>query len=624
MSGPRGGILACAGGETYPTRMPIKPLPDHLVNQIAAGEVVERPSSVVKELVENSLDAEARHVKVALSRGGRQSIRVSDDGRGMGRDELALALQRHATSKIASLDDLEKVATMGFRGEALPSIASVARMDLASCGEEAEHGWRITVRRGEISEAEPDAVQRGTRVAVDDLFYNVPARRKFLRAERTEFNHVDQLLRRFALARFDVGFELEHNGRTVSALPPASNDAGRETRLGRVMGKEFLEHAIVLEEERGGLRLRGWVAEPRYNRARADRQFFFVNGRAIRDRVVAHAVRSAFRDVLYHGRHPAFVLYLDLPPEGVDVNVHPQKSEVRFRDARTVHDFLYSTLHRALAGAGSGAPRPGAALAGEASQGRAPGASSGAAFATAPATQSGMSLPVSEQIGAYARVLGSAQQPAAAAPSAEAGEPTDEGAEEIPPLGFALAQLHGVYILSQNAQGLVLTDMHAAHERITYEQLKTRYDGGGIRGQRLLVPVEVRLSEAEAELAGQRGDELAGLGLQVDRSGPESAVIREVPALLARADAAGLLRDILSDLGSSDSSSRVETETNEILSTMACHGSVRANRQLNVAEMNALLRDMERTERSGHCNHGRPTWVQLDMATLDRLFLRGR
>jgi DNA mismatch repair protein MutL len=596
--------------------MPIKPLPDHLVNQIAAGEVVERPSSVVKELVENSLDAGARHVKVSLARGGRQSIRVSDDGQGMARDELALALQRHATSKIASLDDLEKVATMGFRGEALPSIASVARMDLASCGAGAEHGWRVKVRRGAISEAEPDAVQTGTRVAVEDLFYNVPARRKFLRAERTEFNHVDQLLRRFALARFEVGFELEHNGRTVSALAPAPDDTGRATRLGRVVGKEFLEHAVALDEARGGLRLRGWVAEPRYNRARADRQFFFVNGRAIRDRMVAHAVRSAFQDVLYHGRHPAFVLYLELPPEGVDVNVHPQKSEVRFREARTVHDFLYSTLHRALADAGSGAPRPGAGLV----EGASPGPSFSAALSGGRSAQSGISLPVSEQIGMYARVLGSPQS----ATTTEGVEDGVENAEEIPPLGFALAQLHGVYILSQNAQGLVLTDMHAAHERITYEQLKTRYDDGGIRGQRLLVPVEVQLSEAEAELAEQRVDELAALGLCVDRSGPESAVIREVPALLSRSDAAGLLRDVLSDLASADSSRRVETETNEILSTMACHGSVRANRQLTLPEMNALLRDMEQTERSGHCNHGRPTWVQLDMGTLDRLFLRGR
>ena len=588
--------------------MPIKPLPDHLVNQIAAGEVVERPSSVVKELVENSLDAGARHVKVVLEQGGRQSIRVIDDGVGIIKDELPLALQRHATSKIASLEELERVATMGFRGEALPSIASVSRMDLASRGKREDHGWSVSVRRGEIGEAEPSAVQRGTRISVEDLFYNVPARRKFLRAERTEFKHVDQLLRRFALARFDVGFELEHNGKNVSALPPADDEAGQKLRLKRVMGSEFLEHAIRIDTERGGIGLSGWVAEPRYNRAQADRQFFFVNGRAIRDRVVAHAVRSAFQDVLYHGRHPAFVLYLQIPPQAVDVNVHPQKHEVRFRESRMVHDFLYSSLHRALADTGAGAVRPGAELVRE------------NVFSDSPPGQSGMSLPVREQLSSYGRVLGSAKGADTAAVAAPApGEEAD-----IPPLGFALAQLHGVYIISQNSEGLVLTDMHAAHERITYERLKSRHEEGGIKGQRLLVPLDVPLGEAEAGLAEDRRDELAGLGLVLDRSGPESVVVREVPALLARSDAAQLVRDVLSDIGAMGSSQRVEAEVNELLSTMACHGSVRANRQLTLHEMNALLRDMEATERSGHCNHGRPTWVQLDMATLDRLFLRGR
>ncbi|MEE4218243.1 MAG: DNA mismatch repair endonuclease MutL [Xanthomonadales bacterium] len=588
--------------------MSIKPLPDHLVNQIAAGEVVERPSSVVKELVENSLDAGALHIKVVLEQGGRQLIRVIDDGMGMLRDELGLALQRHATSKIASLEDLENVATMGFRGEALPSIASVSRMDLASRHHDEAHGWSVTVRRGEISEAVPSAVQKGCHISVEDLFYNVPARRKFLRAERTEFKHVDQLLRRFALARFDVGFELVHNGKSISALPPVSDEAGQDLRLQRVMGREFLDHVIPVDSERGGVRLHGWVAEPRYNRAQADRQYFFVNGRAIRDRVVAHAVRSAFQDVLYHGRHPAFVLYLEIPPGTVDVNVHPQKHEVRFRDSRMVHNFLYSPLHRALAATGGGAVRPGAELVKD------------AAFSGFGQDQGGMSLPVREQLSAYARVLGSgpATEPPPAMQTAETPD------DEIPPLGFAVAQLHGVYVLSQNTSGLVLTDMHAAHERITYEQLKSRYDEGAIKGQRLLVPIDVQLSESEADLVESQSGKLAGLGLVVDRSGPESVVVREVPALLARSDAAQLLRDVLSDIGSLGSSERIEAASNEILSTMACHGSVRANRQLTLPEMNALLRDMERTERSGHCNHGRPTWVQLDMATLDRLFLRGR
>ncbi|MCU0989658.1 MAG: DNA mismatch repair endonuclease MutL, partial [Xanthomonadales bacterium] len=512
--------------------MKIRLLPDHLVNQIAAGEVVDRPASVVKELVENSLDAGARHIKVILEQGGRRVIRVSDDGEGMRRDDLALALQRHATSKIASLDDLERVATMGFRGEALPSIASVARLDLASKHASEEHGWVVRARRGELAEAEPSALQEGTRVDVEDLFYNVPARRKFLRTESTEFGLVDQLLRRFALARFDVGFELEHNGKCVSALPPAPTEAEQQRRLQRVMGRDFIEHAIRIDDQRGDLGLHGWVAEPRFNRAQADRQFFFVNGRAVRDRLVAHAVRSAFQDVLYHGRHPAFVLFLELPPQAVDVNVHPQKQEVRFRDGRTVHDFLYASLHRALAGAGAesgsvlggglgaGALRPGAGLV---ERGGSPLAGWGA--------QAGMALPVGEEVSAYASVLGTAPANAFSPTPVSMSEQGGEAAA-APPLGYALAQLHGVYILSQNAQGLVLTDMHAAHERITYERLKQRHADGAIASQRLLVPLELRVSEAEAELAEELRGELAALGLVVDRSGPENLLLRELPALL--------------------------------------------------------------------------------------------
>ncbi|MBT8054365.1 MAG: DNA mismatch repair endonuclease MutL [Xanthomonadales bacterium] len=602
--------------------MTIQLLPDHLINQIAAGEVVDRPSSVVKELVENSLDAGAGRIKVQLEQGGRRAIRVTDDGLGMQKEELAAALQRHATSKIASLDDLEQVATMGFRGEALPSIASVARLDLSSRHPSDEHGWMVQVRRGDISEPQPDPVRTGTRVCVEDLFYNVPARRKFLRAERTEFSHVDQLLRRFALARFDVGFELEHNGKTVSALPPARDEAEQTRRLRRVMGRDFIDHVIRIDEERGAIALAGWAAEPRYNRARSDRQFFFVNGRAVQDRVIAHAVRSAFQDVLFHGRHPAFVLYLNMPPEMVDVNVHPQKHEVRFRDTRAVHDFLFSSLRRALSAVGSGAPRPGSGLEPglQAAVGTAP--AGGPAWSGDRNFQSGIPLAVRDQVSAYASVLGVGS--AGEARRREDPETGDQTQADIPLLGYALAQLHGVYILSQNAAGLVLTDMHAAHERITYERLKSRYSGEGIKGQRLLVPLDVQLSEAEADLAEETSAELQSLGLAADRSGPESLVLREVPALLAQSDAAQLLRDVLADLGRDGQSARVESQANEILSTMACHGSVRANRSLTLPEMDALLRDMERTERSGHCNHGRPTWIQLDMPTLDRLFLRGR
>ena len=593
--------------------MSIKILPDHLVNQIAAGEVVERPVSVVKELVENSLDAGARHITVTLEQGGKNLVRVLDDGAGMERADLELALQRHATSKIASLEDLEQVATMGFRGEALPSIASVARLNLASRASAETHGWVVSVRQGRIAKAEPHALEPGTRVEVADLFYNTPARRKFLRAEATEFGHVDLLLRRFALARFDVAFTLEHNGRTVMRYAAADTEPLQEKRLKGVFGEEFLPHVIRVGEVLDTLSLSGWVAEPRFNRAQADRQFFFVNGRAVRDRVIAHAVRRAFQDVLYHGRHPAFVLYFELPPAAVDVNVHPQKHEIRFRDARMVHDFLFSALHRALgeSATGAGMPRPGVQLG--ATVPVAAYAGQRGAFGM---IQPGMGLPVSQQMAAYQQVLGVADGLAQSRPG--------DSSEVVPPLGFALAQLHGVYILSQNAAGLVLTDMHAAHERITYERLKARHSGAGIPGHRLLVPLKVQLSQAEADLAEQYRDQLASLGLVLDRSGPESVLLREMPALLAEADGARLLGDVLSDLAQQGTSDRVETQINEILSSMACHGSVRANRQLNLAEMNALLRDMERTGHSGHCNHGRPTWVQLDMGSLDRLFLRGR
>lgn len=603
--------------------MSIKALPDHLINQIAAGEVVDRPASVVKELVENSLDAGSMSVSIVLESGGKRLIRVIDDGHGIPENELSLALQRHATSKISSLEDLERVASLGFRGEALPSIASVSRMMLGSRTANSRHGWQVGVRGGDISEPEPAAVDFGTRIEVTDLFHNVPARRKFLRTDQTEYKHVRQLIQRHALARFDVAFELSHNGSCTLREAPAKDESGRLRRLKSVCGAEFIEHVLEIDEQRGPFSLRGWVAEARYNRAQADQQYFFVNGRAVKDRLIAHAVRQAYQDVLYHGRHPAFALYLELPPEGVDVNVHPQKSEVRFREARMVHDFLFSSLHRSIgaSGQGGGAPRPGSGL-----------DTSGGTFnasslysARSEFRQGSMSMPVRDQMAAYARVLQGADQPT---------DVPDE-ADDIPPLGFALAQLHGIYILSQNADGLVMTDMHAAHERITYEQLKTRHTEEGIRSQRLLVPISMAVSETEAELAAESGKRLEALGFQVDRSGPDSLIVRHVPALLADGDIESLLRDVLSDLvqleGNSahassavDATERVEFATNELLSTMACHGSVRANRRLSLEEMNALLRDMERTERAGQCNHGRPTWIQLDMTALDRLFLRGR
>jgi DNA mismatch repair protein MutL len=595
--------------------MPIRQLPELLINQIAAGEVVERPSSVVKELVENSLDADAQSVQVMVERGGKRLIRVIDDGCGIAREDLKLALARHATSKIHSLDDLEEVASMGFRGEALPSMASVSRMSITSLVAGGEHAWQVKVANGEIGDIAPAAGSVGTTIELRDLFYNVPARRKFLRTDRTEFSHIDELLKRFALSRPDVSFQLQHDNRVVRRFKPVTDDTSMQERLENILGQEFIECALRIDEQRGSYALGGWVAEPRYNRAQADRQFFFVNGRMIRDRLVAHAIRQAFRDVLFHGRHPAFVLYLELPHSGVDVNVHPQKHEVRFRDSRSVHDFIYSSLNHALSGAGvgQGALRPGSGISEPAAS------SSGSDWA---ARQSSMPMNVAEQIQNYARLVssaGTAGQPSGVMTGARINED-----DEIPPLGFALAQLHGVYILAQNQHGLVLVDMHAAHERITYERLKAGVQQDGIRSQNLLVPVTVHVSEREADMVESHAEDLDALGFGCDRTGPQAIVVRKVPTLLQAADMKSLLQDVLAELATDGKSLKIESEMDEVLSSMACHGSVRANRLLNTAEMNALLRDMERTERAAQCNHGRPTWVQLDMQRLDRLFMRGR
>jgi len=596
--------------------MPIRQLPELLINQIAAGEVVERPSSVVKELVENSLYAGARSIQVILELGGKRLVRVIDDGSGIPQNELPLALSRHATSKISSLDELEEVASMGFRGEALPSMASVSRMTITSRTAEAEHAWQVKTANGVIEAAVPASGAIGTMVELNDLFYNVPARRKFMRTERTEFAHVDELIKRFALARPDVAFQLQHNNRAVRRFPPVQTDNEMSGRLAAVLGREFVDHALDINEQRGPFGLRGWVAEPRYNRAQADRQFFFVNGRVIRDRLVAHAIRQAFRDVLFHGRHPAFVLFLEMPFSGVDVNVHPQKHEVRFRDSRAVHDFIYSTLNHSLAGVGGGALRPGMDI-------QTPAAAESGQVSDWAAHQPAMPISVADQMQTYAQLVSSPLAGVGATPGA-AMPAMEESTGEIPPLGFALAQLHGIYILAQNQHGLVMVDMHAAHERITYERLKSGILESGIRSQNLLVPVSVHVSEREADMVEEHAASLEALGIECDRSGPQTLVVRKVPTLLQHSDMARLLQDVLSELASDGKSLKIESEMDEILSTMACHGSVRANRILNIAEMNSLLRDMERTERSAQCNHGRPTWVQLDMQSLDRLFLRGR
>jgi DNA mismatch repair protein MutL len=590
--------------------MPIRPLPPQLVNQIAAGEVVERPSSVVKELLENSLDAGARRVEIEVEEGGRRLIRVRDDGIGIPRAELALALSRHATSKLSSLEELECIASLGFRGEALPSIASVSRLTLQSRTAADDTGWSV---QGDGSdqcpEPAPVAHAVGTTVEVRDLFFNTPARRKFLRTETTEYRHFEDVVRRIALSRFSVELVLRRNQKAVLHLPAAARLEEQERRVAELCGKPFMEQALHVEHEAAGLRIEGWIGLPTFSRSQPDLQYFFVNGRMVRDKLIAHAVRQAYQDVLYHGRHPAFVLYLSLDPAGVDVNAHPTKHEVRFRDSRLVHDFLFRSLHQVLAGV-----RPGVV-----SDFPPAGQPTAAPAAFAPmSAQQPMPLQVREELAIYDRLHGSRMPQGGTAPLPE----QDPGAP--PPLGYALAQLHGIYILAQNQDGLVLVDMHAAHERITYERLKAAQAGQGIRSQPLLVPVSLAVSRREADLAEQHREELASLGVELDRQGPETLVVRQVPSLLIRGDAEALVRDLLADLEGQGSSTRLQEAMNEVLSTMACHGSVRANRQLELAEMNALLRDMERTERSGQCNHGRPTWVRIGLEELDRLFLRGR
>ncbi len=623
--------------------MPIQLLPDTLINQIAAGEVVERPASVIKELLENAIDAGATRVEIDLEEGGIRLIRIRDDGCGIPADELPLALSRHATSKIASLEDLEQVGTLGFRGEALPSIAAVSKFSITSRPAQQPTATRVEVEGGRLRAPEPAAHPPGTTIEVRDLFYSVPARRKFLRAERTEYGHAEDLVRTLALARLQVELKLKHNGRISKHYRPVEDEASLGKRLAEALGEEFARGALRIEHEAAGLRLHGWVGLPTASRSQADQQFFFVNGRHVKDRVVAHAVKQAYADVLYHGRHPAFVLFLEIDPRKVDVNVHPAKHEVRFRDGRLVHEFIFRSLHEALAGTRAGALAVGqgvepASLHAGAAQATAvgsqassldgaAGAFAGAVYGAGPVAYGLQSagfgqrpqqvgMPLREQIAAYSALYGAA--PAAANPLPQ------EDPSQAPPLGYALAQLHGVYVLAQNAQGLVLVDMHAAHERITYERLKGQREGEGIRSQPLLVPIELAVSEREADLAEGEAEALAALGIELQRTGPQSLSIRSVPVLLAGADAKQLVLDVLSDLSEHGRTRRIEEAGNELLSTLACHTSVRANRQLTVAEMNALLRDMEATERSGQCNHGRPTWTQLSLAELDKLFLRGR
>jgi DNA mismatch repair protein MutL len=601
--------------------MPIRVLPEQLVHQIAAGEVVERPASVVKELLENALDAGARAIEIEVEAGGAKLVRVRDDGVGIPAAELELALMRHATSKIGSIADLEAVGTLGFRGEALPSIASVARVRIDSRTADAEHGWSLSVDNGAVDGPSPSAQPRGTCVEVRELFFNVPARRKFLRAERTELAQVQRLVERLALSRFDVAFRLLSSRRVLADFPAALDERARDARVAAILGQEFVAHAIKLDHEwgsgSGAMRLRGWFCLPTYARGQPDQQHFFLNGRPLRDRLVSSAVRLAYRDVLFHGRHPAHVLSLELDPARVDVNAHPQKLEVRFRDPGVVHDFLFRTLERALAESTASSEARSAVPAARFTVGGpavVPGRSSALDFYAAldrEATQSA-GWPVAD-----------APKPgeeAGAAGRAAADEPQDEH-----PLGFAIAQLHGVYILAQAAGGLVLVDMHAAHERTVYERLKSAHAAAARpASQPLLVPAPLTVSVADADDAEARAVELDALGLEVTRTGPTSLLVRSVPALLPNADPAQLLRELLDQLRDAGRAATPSDLLDRALGTFACHQAVRANRRLTVAEMNALLREMERTSRSDQCVHGRPTWSFLSMDELDRLFLRGR
>jgi len=580
----------------------IRVLPELLINQIAAGEVIERPASALKELLENSLDAGAQAISVELAAGGVKQITVIDDGGGIDRGELPLALARHATSKIASLDDLEHVGSLGFRGEALASIASVSRLELTSRRTEDRHAWRIAAEGPALGKAEPATLARGTRIEVRELYFNTPARRKFLKSEQTEFAHCEEAFRRIALSRADVAFALTHNGRARFQLKPQPPAA----RIAAVLGEDFGAGALPVEEIGGPIAIRGAISAPAGARGTRDAQYFFVNGRCVRDKLVAHAIRQAYADVLHHDRHPAFVLFLEIDPQLVDVNVHPAKAEVRFRDSRAVHQFIFHALHKVLAAtAGSAAVVT-------------PAASGPAAPSLQPylRRQQAMPLGIAQPATAYATLF--APQPSTENAPAPALPPS--GGDH--PLGFALAQLAGIYILAENSDGLIIVDMHAAHERIMYEKLKSALDDRAIPMQPLLVPVHFAAEALDVATAEDEREALHDLGFDIAPAGPGELIVRAVPALLADADTRALTLDVLHEVREYGGS-RIATERrNELLGTMACHAAVRANRKLSIPEMNALLRDMEATERSGQCNHGRPTWHPLPVRELDKWFRR--
>jgi len=584
----------------------IHTLDSNLVNQIAAGEVVERPASVLKELLENCLDAGARNISVEADRGGARRVYVSDDGCGIEKEDVKLALARHATSKLSGPDDLQTINSLGFRGEALPSIASVSRVRLCSRSQTADRAWEISCEGGRCIEAlRPAAQTQGTTVEVTDLFFNTPARRKFLKTESTELHHLDLVLKRVALGRFDVGFSFKHNDRSAVQWRCAMDVDSQLHRVAAICGAAMAESLKRIDVMIGDLSLQGWVGSPIFSRSQADMQYFYLNGRFIRDKTVNHAIRQAYRDVLYHNRHPVFVLNFGIDPGLVDVNVHPTKHEVRFRDSRRVHDFIYRELHKLL-GLPAGHRQEAAATQRSHLQ-----ASAGAGFTR----QGNIQLTEYRTADAvYAELARGEDEPAV---REQVGNPA------VPPLGFALAQLHGTYILAQNEKGMVLVDMHAAHERVSYERLKSVLQDQ-ISSQPLLIPITLSVSRGEVKIWQEFRGSLRALGFEIDQFGEDNLVVRQVPEVLVPEDIADLLRTVLAELGERGSSTAVPDLIREILATRACYGAVRANRRLTIEEMNALLRDMETTERSGQCNHGRPTWIQLAMAELDGWFMRGR
>ena len=599
----------------------IRLLPDLLINQIAAGEVIERPAAALKELLENSLDAGATEISVQLEGGGIKLLRVRDNGNGIAKDELTLALMRHATSKIASLDDLQSVASMGFRGEALASMAAVAQLALTSRVASDAHGWKVEAIDGQLSEPVPISQAQGTTVEIREIYFNTPARRKFLKSESTEFAWCEEAFKRTALSRSDVAFSLQHNGKTIWQLPAQQGEQGALKRVAAILGEEFGHAAVPVSRSAANLSLRGLAALPAYSRASRDAQYFFVNGRFVRDKVASHALRQAYQDILHHQRHPAFVLFLEMPPEQVDVNVHPAKSEVRFRESQGIHQFVFHTVQQALAIPASGMETRAAEQ-------------QPASFITTqqPMHQNSMRFGAAEKEAAYR--LWEAQT--------EKGEGGREKGDSAPafdvtlphspfplpeseaPLGFALAQLSGVYILAQNSQGLIVVDMHAAHERIVYEKLKAALDSEKIATQPLLIPVSFYADPLEVATVEAEQDGLKKLGFDIAQLSPNTLAVRAMPVMLKQSEAEAAAHDVIAELREFGASRALTERRDELLSTLACHGAVRANRILSITEMNALLREMEQTERSGQCNHGRPTWFQLSMNDLDKMFMRGK